>query len=65
MEQRSAGGHDVIECEDWRETITEYSRCFEEPSLRLTVKQSPFGEFLLFFPQPILHLFVVLHESVN
>ena len=22
MEQRSAGGHNVIECKDWRETIT-------------------------------------------
>ena len=32
--------------------------------LRLAVKQSQFGEFLLFFP-PILHLFVVVHESVN
>ena len=28
--------------------------------LRLAVKQSQFGEFLLFFP-PILHLFVVVH----
>ena len=32
--------------------------------LRLAVKQSQFGEFLLFFP-PILHLFVVVHVSVN
>ena len=56
--------HDVIECQDCRETITWCSRCVEESSLRLAVKQSQFGEFLLFFP-PILHLFVVVHGSVN
>ena len=51
MEQRSVGGgHDVIECEDWRETITWCCRCVGESSLRLAVKQSQFGEFLLFFP---------------
>ena len=51
MEQRSAGGHDVIECEDCRETITCCSCCIEESSLRLAVKQSQFGKFLLFsFP---------------
>ena len=50
MEQRSAGGHDVIECEDCRKTITWCSRCVEESSLRLVVKQSQFSEFLLFFP---------------
>ena len=43
-------GHDVIECEDCRETITWCSRCVEESSLRLAVKQSQFGKFLLFFP---------------
>ena len=48
MEQRSAGEHDVIECEDCRETITWCSRCVEESSLRLAVKQSQFSEFLLF-----------------
>ena len=48
-EQRSAGGHDVIECENCRETITWCSRCVEESSLRLAVKQSQFSEFLLFF----------------
>ena len=42
-------GHDVIECEDCRETITWCSRCVEESSLRLAVKQSQFSEFLLFF----------------
>ena len=66
MEQRSAGGHDVIECEDCCETITWCSCCIEESSLRLAVKQSQFGKFLLFFfSLPILHLFVVVHESVN
>ena len=49
MEQRSAGGHDVIECEDCRETITSCSCCVEESLLRLAVKQSQFGKFLLFF----------------
>ena len=49
MEQRSAGGHDVIECADCRETITWCSRCVEESSHRLAVKQSQFSEFLLFF----------------
>ena len=49
MEQRSAGGHDVIQCEDCRETITWCSRFVEETSLRLAVKQSQFSEFLLFF----------------
>ena len=44
-------GHDVIECEDCRETITWCSRCVEESSLRLAVKQSQFSEFLLFFPR--------------
>ena len=44
-------GHDVIECEDCRETIRWCSRCVEESSLRLAVKQSPFSEFLLFFPR--------------
>ena len=53
MEQRSAGGHDVIECEDCRETITWCSRCVEESSLRLAVKQSQFSDFLLFFPADI------------
>ena len=43
-------GYDVIECEDCRETITWCSRCVEESSLRLAVKQSQFGKFLLFFP---------------
>ena len=42
-------GHDVIECEDCRETITWCSRCVEESSLRLAVKQSQFSDFLLFF----------------
>ena len=51
MEQRSAGGYDVIECEDCRETITWCSRFVEETSLRLAVKQSQFSEFLLFFPR--------------
>ena len=51
MEQRSAGGHDVIECEDCRKTITWCSCCVEESSLRLAVKQSQFSEFLLFFPR--------------
>ena len=51
MEQRSAGGHDVIQCEDCRETITWCSRFVEETSLRLAVKQSQFSEFLLFFPR--------------
>ena len=37
MEQQSAGGHDVIECEDCRETITWCSRCVKESSLRLAV----------------------------
>ena len=40
MEQRSAGGRDIIECEDWRETITCCSRGVEESSLRVAVKQS-------------------------
>ena len=62
---KSAGGHDVIECEDCRETITSCSCCVEESLLRLAVKQSQFGTFLLFFSLPILHLFVVVHESVN
>ena len=44
-------GHDVIECEDCRETITWCSRCVEESSLRLAVKQSQFSEFLPFFPR--------------
>ena len=35
-------GYDVIECEDCRETITWCSRCVEESSLRLAVKQSQF-----------------------
>ena len=44
-------GHDVIECEDCRETITWCSCCIEDSSLRLAVKQSQFGKFLLFsFP---------------
>ena len=51
MEQRSAEGYDVIECEDCRETITWCSRFVEETSLRLAVKQSQFSEFLLFFPR--------------
>ena len=51
MEQRSARGHDVIECEVCRETITWCSRFVEETSLRLAVKQSQFSEFLLFFPR--------------
>ena len=46
-------GHDVIECEDCRETITWCSRCVEESSLRLAVKQSQFSEFFLFFPADI------------
>ena len=51
IEQRSVGGHDVIECEDCRETITSCSCCVEESLLRLAVKQSQFGKFLLFsFP---------------
>ena len=58
-------GHDVIECEDCRETITWRSRCIEWSSLRFAVKQSQFGKFLRFFTMPILHLFVVVHESVN
>ena len=37
-------GHDVIECEDCRETITWCSRCVEESSLRLAVKQSQFSD---------------------
>ena len=65
MEQRSAGRHNVIECEDCRETITWCSRCVEESSLRLAVKLSQFSEFLLLFFPPILHLFVVVHGSVN
>ena len=44
-------GHDVIECEDCREIIRWCSRCVEESSLRLAVKQSQFSEFLLFFPR--------------
>ena len=44
-------GHDVIECEDCRETIRWCRRCVEESSLRLAVKQSQFSEFLLFFPR--------------
>ena len=51
MEQWSAGGHDVIKCEDCRETFTWCSRCVEESSLRSAVKQSQFSEFLLFFPR--------------
>ena len=50
MEQRPAEGHDVIECRDWHETITFCSRCVEEASLRLAVKQSQpvtFGKFFL------------------
>ena len=35
-------GYDVIECKNWRETITWCSRCAEESSLRLAVKQSQF-----------------------
>ena len=58
-------GHDVIEWEDCRETITWCTRCVEESSLRLAVKQSQFGKFLLFFSPPILHLFVFVHDSVN
>ena len=51
IEQRFAGGHDIIECQDCRETITWCSRYHEESSLRLAVKQSQFGQFLLFsFP---------------
>ena len=53
MEQQSAGGHDVIEYEDCGETITWCSRCVEESSLRLAVKQSQFSEFLIFFPADI------------
>ena len=60
MEQRSAGGHDVIECEDCRETITWCSRCVEESSLRLAVKLSQFSEFLLLFFPPILSFMEVL-----
>jgi len=45
MEQRSTGGHDDIDFEDWRETTTWYSRCVEESSLRLAVKQSQFVTF--------------------
>ena len=63
MEQRPAGGHDVIECEDCRETITWCSRCVEEyaPCRKAESIQwvSPF------FSPPILHLFVVVHESFN
>ena len=58
-------GHDVIECEHCRETIRWCSRCVEDSSLRLAVNQSQFGKFLLFLSLPILHLFVVVHESVN
>ena len=46
-------GHDVIECDGCRETITWCSRCVEESSLRLAVKQSQFSEFLLFSPADI------------
>ena len=35
-------GYDVIECKNWRETITWCGRCVEESSLRLAVKQSQF-----------------------
>ena len=42
-------GHDVIECEDCRETITWCSRCVEESSLRLAVKQSQFGNSFSYF----------------
>ena len=38
-------GHDVIEYKDWRETITWFSRCVEESSLPLAVKQSQFVTF--------------------
>ena len=32
---------------------------------RFAVKQSQFGKFLLFFPLPILHLFVVVHVFIG
>ena len=65
IEQRSGEGHDVIECDDCRETTTWCSRCVEESSPRLAVKQRQFDKFLQFFFLPILHLLAVVHKSVN
>ena len=51
MEQWSAGGHDVSECEECRETITWCSCCVEKSSLGPAIKQSQFSEFLYFYPR--------------
>ena len=52
MEQRSAGGHNFIECKDWRETITCVVAVLK--SLHFALPQSRtnsslFGEFFLYF----------------
>ena len=68
MEQRSAGGHNVIECKDWRETITCVVAVLK--SLHFALPQSRTnsylsGNFSSIFSLPVLHLFVVVPESVN
>ena len=50
IEQRSTGRHDVIECKDWRETITLCSPCVEESSLHFSQFVTfSVGRFFIFF----------------
>ena len=50
IEQRSTGRHDVIDCKDWRETITLCSPCVEESSLHFSQFVTfSVGRFFIFF----------------
>ena len=68
MEQRSAGGMTSSNVKTGAKPLHSVVAVWKSLHFALSlfaVKQSQFGKFLLFFSLPILHLFVVVHDSVN